>query len=375
LEHDGAYEQEVEMWNLEVTIVPGVWLISYGVCLKNREKEDISGPPTYFLEIHGHSHAYVHGPCLYRYRACNSSRKLRLVASQPSINFTMSVNPSLTGSPPVPRAAHSPRSPPLHQFEDPLEDDAEEQQQPDDAEDEDEIPYPEPGSEQTLLPPPNFKPFFTLIDDTTSGEHFHPYVHYVFADDDPAIVTAASMRSLGLDDTKYMPHDAQDDGERQQAHERGSEDGEEPLVESPLPPPIPGVKEHYLIVDLGADGRTIVDAQSLSPEWQITESSIRTAPSFDESSPDQGYMLRVEGIEISSKNKGKGKGQAGDDKLNEARDKSQGDIFDALDSLVQDIEGGLKTAAKIVGVTTTGGQDTVVDVRVAEDDKGITENT
>jgi hypothetical protein len=109
-------------------------------------------------------------------------------------------------------------------------------------------------------------------------------------------------------------------------------------------------KEHYLIVDLGADGRTIVNAQSLSPEWQITDSSIRTAPSFDESSPDQGYMLRVEGIEIPSKNKGKGKGQAGDDKLNEARDKSQGDLFGALDSLVEDVETGLKTASKIVGV-------------------------
>jgi hypothetical protein len=335
----------------------------------------ISCPRTYFLKTQGHSHVYAHGPCLYRYGACNSSRKLRLVASQPSTNLTMSVNPNLSGSPPVPRAANSPRSPLLHQFEDPPEDDAQEQQHPDDAEDEDEIPYPEPSSEQTLLPPPNFKPFFTLIDDTTSGEHFHPYVHYVFADDDPAIVTAASMRSLGLDDTKYMPHDAQDDGERQQAQERGSEDGEDPLVESTLPPPIPGVKEHYLIVDLGADGRTIVDAQSLSSEWQVTESSIRTAPSFDESSPDQGYMLRVEGIEIPSKNKGKGKGQAGDDKLNEARDKSQGDLFDALDSLVQDIEGGLKTAAKIVGVTSTREQDTVVDVRVAEDDKGVTDNT
>jgi hypothetical protein len=264
----------------------------------------------------------------------------------------MSGNASLSRSPPVARVATSPRSPPLHRFEDLPEDDAQEHHHREDAEDEDEIPYPEPSSEQTLLPPPNFRPFFTVIDDSTSGEHYHPYVHYVFADDDPAIVTAASMRGLGLDDTKYMPNDTQEDSERQQARERGSEDGEDPLVESPLPPPIPGVKEHYLIVDLGADGRTIVNAQSLSPKWQITDSSIRTAPSFDESSPDQGYMLRVEGIEIPSKNKGKGKGQAGDDKLNEARDKSQGDLFGALDSLVEDVETGLKTASKIVGVSS-----------------------
>jgi hypothetical protein len=355
--------------------VPGVCVDTLWKSFKNREQEEDRFYRIHFLHAYGHSHAYVHGPLLYRYDACNSSRKLRLATRQPSINSTMSGNPSLSRSPPVPRAAISPPSASLHDFEDPPEDDPQEQQHPDDAEDEDEIPYPEPSSEQTLLPPPNFRPFFTLIDDTTSGEHYHPYVHYVFADDDPAIVTAASMRGLGLDDTKYMPHDIQEESERQQAQERGSEDGEDPMVESPLPPPIPGVKEHYLIVDLGADGRTIVDAQSLSPEWQITDSSIRTAPSFDESSPDHGYMLRVEGIEIPSKNKGKGKGQAGDDKLSEARDKSQGDLFGALDSLVGDVETGLKTAAKIVGVPSAGAQDTVVDVRAAEDDKGPTDNT
>ena len=285
----------------------------------------------------------------------------------------MSVNPNQSRSPPVPFAAHSPRSPALRHFEDPLENDPQEPQHPEDVEDDDEIPYPEPGSEQTLLPPPNFRPFFTLIEDTTSGEHYHPYVHYVFADDDPAIVTAASMRSLGLDDTKYLPHEAQDENERQQAQEGASEDGEDSPVESPLPPPIPGVREHYLIVDLSADGRTIVDAQSLSPEWQILDKSIRIAPSFDETSPDQGYMLRVEGIEIPGKHKGKG--QAGNDKLSEAREKSQDNIFGALDALVHDIEGGLETAAKVAGGRATEEQDTVTDVRTAEEERSMTVGT
>jgi hypothetical protein len=285
----------------------------------------------------------------------------------------MSVNPHPSRSPSVPRIALSPRSPPLEYSEE--RPDNEPNEQPDDADDDYEAPYPEPSSEQTLLPPPNFKPFFTLIEDTTSGEHYHPYVHYVFADDDPAIVTAASMRSLGLDDTKYMSNEAHDEHERQQGSEGGSQDGEAPPTESPLPPPIPGVKEHYIVVDLGADGRTIVDAQSLSPEWQIIESSIRTAPSFDESSPDQGYMLRIEGIEIAGKNKGKGKGQAGNDKLSEARDKSEGDIFRALDSLVLDIEGGLSTAAKIAGGAPAQEQDTVADVRGVEEEANVTDAT
>jgi hypothetical protein len=279
----------------------------------------------------------------------------------------MSVNPESSRSPSAPRTAHSARSSPIPQFADPPKDAPDEQQQPTRNE-EDEIPYPEPSSEQTLLPPANFRPFFTLIEDTTSGEHYHPYVHYVFADDDPVIVTAASMRSLGLDDAKYLPQSTPEhEEEKSQPDEQGDSDGLP--VESPLPPPIPGVKEHYLIVDLGADGRTITDAQSLSPEWQITGTSTRTAPSFDESSSDQGYMLRVEGVEILGKTKGKGKAQAGNDKLSQAREKSQGDMFEALDELVQDIEGGLEVAAKIAGRRSQEGQENFTNVRTADEEE------
>jgi hypothetical protein len=272
-------------------------------------------------------------------------------------------------SPSVPRAAHSPRSPRAPQFEDPPEDASDELQQPEHAEDddEDEIPYPEPSSEQTLLPPANFRPFFTLIEDTASGEHYHPYVHYVFADDDPVLVTAASMRSLGLDDAKFLPQSTPVHEEEKSLHDEEG-DSEGSPVESPLPLPIPGVKEHYLIVDLGADGRTIADAQSLSPEWQVTNTSIRTAPSFDESSPDQGYMLRIEGVEIMGKTKGKGKAQPGMDKLSQARGKSQGDMFEALDDLLQEIEGGLDVATKIQSGRSQEGQEAVTNVRAVDAD-------
>lgn len=265
----------------------------------------------------------------------------------------------------------SPPSPPLPHLEyHPPDDDAPEQRHPDhgDDEEDDEMPYPEPSSEQTLLAPPNFRPFFTLIEDTTSGEHHHPYVHYIFADDEPAMMTAALMRSMGLDETKYLPQDAHNQGERPPAQEGGSEDDEDSAVESPLPPPIPGVKERYMIIDLGPDGWTIVDAQSLSPDWQITDRDIRTAPSFDENSPDQGYMLRIEGIEVPGK--GKGKGEAGDEKLGQAREKNQGDVFAALDTLIGEVEGGLAVAAKMTGVHPADDQDTVGDVRTARTDAG-----
>ncbi|KAF3040254.1 hypothetical protein E8E12_003211 [Didymella heteroderae] len=260
--------------------------------------------------------------------------------------------PSLSKSPPPLRAANSPRSPTLQFDEPPAEHPPpDDQQQPDEATADDDIPYPEPSSEQTLLPPPNFRPFFALVEDPTSGEHHHPYVHYVFADDDPVIVTAASMRGMGLDDTQYLPHDtprAHDDPDQVGEEETGHDSP----VESPLPPPIPGVREHYLIIDVAADGRTVVDAQSLSSSWQIINASTRTAPSFDESAPDQGLMLRIEGVEIPNKKKGKGKGQPGDTILSEARERSQGDIFAALDRLVEGIEGSLTVAGKITSFGT-----------------------
>ncbi|KAJ4336169.1 hypothetical protein N0V87_005605 [Didymella glomerata] len=255
--------------------------------------------------------------------------------------------PSLSKSPPPLRAANSPRSPVLRFEEPPAEDTPkDEQQYPDEAAADDDIPYPEPSSEQTLLPPPNFRPFFALIEDSTSGEHYHPYIHYVFADDDPVIVTAASMRGMGLDDTQYLPHDTPQghDGPDQVGEE---EAGHDSPVESPLPPPIPGVRDHYLIVDVAADGRTVVDAQSLSSSWQITNASTRTAPSFDETAPDQGLMLRIEGVEIPNKKKGKGRGQPGDAILSEARERSQGDMFTALDGLVEGVDGSLEVAGKI----------------------------
>ena len=121
----------------------------------------------------------------------------------------MSNNPDTTEPLSDIHASYSPRSTPLQRAKHSPDDELREQQQPGDApEDDDDVPYPEPSFEQPLLPPPNFRPFFTLIEDTTSGEHYHPYTHYVFADDDPTIITAASMRGLGLDDTKYLPQDA-----------------------------------------------------------------------------------------------------------------------------------------------------------------------
>lgn len=181
-------------------------------------------------------------------------------------------------------------------------------------------------------------------------------MHYVFADDDPIMVTAASMRSLGLDDTKYLPSvslegqpitDDNDDDDNDDNDNNNNNNDNDVQVESPLPPPIPGVREHYLIIDVGADGRSIIDAKSLSSTWQTTKVSVRATPSFDENELDQGFMMQIEGMNMASRSKSKDKSRRGDAKLNEARERSQGDVFEALEGLVQGIEGALELAGNI----------------------------
>ncbi|KAF2264321.1 hypothetical protein CC78DRAFT_580390 [Lojkania enalia] len=283
----------------------------------------------------------------------------------------MSSHTNPSKSPPIPQTNRSPRSPAIPYFEDPPapQDEPPEPVQADEGpfDADDGIPYPEPSSEQTLLPPPNFNPFFTIIEDSTIGEHYHPYIHYVFADDDPVITTAAAMRSLGLDETQYLPQNTpeRDEGQRHSEYEE-----HEPQIESPLPPPIPGAKERYLIVDLASDGHSIVDAQSLSSEWQITNANVKPAPSFDEESSDQGYMLKIEGVEVPGKSKGKAKGAPGDGKLREARDKAGGDIFGALDGLVKGVEGSLEVAGKICGANEDVRESDRTVLEAGEDAKG-----
>lgn len=129
--------------------------------------------------------------------------------------------------------------------------------------------YEEPAAEE-ITHPPDFKPFFTLIEDPETGEHHHPTVHYVFSDDDPEILTNASLEAL---DTHTQ--NRQRDQPAEMADER------------------------YVIVDMAADGRTVTSASSLSKDWQAVRASITQAPSWGENNQteDRGLMLKISGKE------------------------------------------------------------------------------
>ncbi|EMC94811.1 hypothetical protein BAUCODRAFT_562484 [Baudoinia panamericana UAMH 10762] len=135
---------------------------------------------------------------------------------------------------------------------------------------EEEIAYLESNPQEGLLPPPDFKPFFILVEDGETREHYHPTIRYVFADDDPDdftnVMLATIEQQAALD-------------ERQDAEER------------------------VAVIDMAADGKAVLSAASLSPHWQALNASVSQAPSWGEASQGlgRGLMLRISGREAASK--------------------------------------------------------------------------
>ncbi|ETN38201.1 uncharacterized protein HMPREF1541_06232 [Cyphellophora europaea CBS 101466] len=158
-----------------------------------------------------------------------------------------------------------------------------------------------------------FQPFFTLIEDAVTHEHFHPAVHYIFADDDADIVTEAALRSL-------EQHQEPGPEGSEPAASRGPPVSNEHGPDSRyLPPAKEGVKEHYVVLDVqpsttahagvaasvegtasgnvggaSSSGYDVVNAYSMSADWQVLRTGISKAPTMAEGE-DEGLMLRIEG--------------------------------------------------------------------------------
>ncbi|CAG8042156.1 unnamed protein product [Penicillium nalgiovense] len=220
--------------------------------------------------------------------------------------------------------------------------------------------HPEEGQEQHLSQP-TFQPFFTLIEDAHTSDYYHPTVHYIFSDDDTDIVTEAAIRSLAaqqeaLSDSK-KDRIAQIQASSIQDETKDSSHPD--LAKSTLlPPPVPGIRENYVILDIepsphtpeaaqtspvteqvapGKGGGTrsissspanasalpqdqgqlhpqyrVTSAQSFSSRWQVLNTEVVPAPTFENSnpgeSPGHGLMLKIRGtgglpIKVGGKNK------------------------------------------------------------------------
>lgn len=126
----------------------------------------------------------------------------------------------------------------------------------------------QPGHESIPPAPEDFTPFYTLIADPITGEYAHPTVHYVFADDDPDILTNAFLAN----DEEALPANA------------GS-----------------AREERFVIVDMDADGKQVLSATSLTPQWQALRTTLGPAPSWrggvEQGGTDKGLMLKITGQE------------------------------------------------------------------------------
>ena len=136
--------------------------------------------------------------------------------------------------------------------------------------DEPQYPSAAPGE---LLPPPDFRPFFTLIEDPETGEHHHPSIHYIFSDDNPDFLTSTVVDAM----------------DQEQAGTSSEQKGD-------------NNRERMILLDIAPDGKTVNEVQSLSPHWQILRTTVGQAPSWaDEGSRKDipGLMLNIQGLESS----------------------------------------------------------------------------
>lgn len=161
-------------------------------------------------------------------------------------------------------------------------------------------------------PARRLRPFFTLIEDSVTHEHFHPTVHYIFADDDAEIITEAALRAL---DQNQPPDEPSESGA---LPKESSGDGS---GNQHLSSPRPDVKDHFIVLDVeqtvrpshisvnisgsdhGSGGSTsstitgyeVTNAYSMSSDWQVLRTSISQAPTIGDNTGDEGLMLRIDG--------------------------------------------------------------------------------
>ncbi|KIW98802.1 uncharacterized protein Z519_00465 [Cladophialophora bantiana CBS 173.52] len=252
------------------------------------------------------------------------------------------------------------------------------------------------------LPIPSFQPFFTLIEDSVTNEHYHPTVHYIFADDDADIITEAALRSLeALDPTQRGDQTGATAGRqgRPLSHThtqapRSSQDQslhrQDDSINAPrLPLSTADMREHYIILDVHPQPRTqnqddntpagaassggappgynyeVTSAHSLSAEWQVLRTSISTAPTIGDgpSEEGEGLMLRIEGRGntpgdlAAGKEKEKTMGDA--DRERERERESLEEMIDRFQRRLDDIRmvieaGGISAP---VGTAALGGEE------------------
>ncbi|KAI9888059.1 MAG: hypothetical protein M1823_000181 [Watsoniomyces obsoletus] len=180
-------------------------------------------------------------------------------------------------------------------------------------------------AEEQEQPRPPFAPFFTLVEDVNSSEHFHPTVHYIFSDDDTDLLTDAALRALsgssstsssqvgvgsgnaGGDGESRELRRSRDDDDIEKDHRNTRRDDiqDSPTRSSHLKHQR-GIRERYVVVDIGTSGDTVTSARSFNADWQALGAELTNAPTWDaedvlksdqQQQEKAGLMLRIEGVQ------------------------------------------------------------------------------
>jgi hypothetical protein len=175
-----------------------------------------------------------------------------------------------------------------------------------------------------------------MITDAGSGETYHPSTYYVFADDEPDVLSTAALHALDA----FSPH------AQQEAEARAQLEG------------LPREEERYIFVSLGQEGTNVASAKSLAPNWAIRNAEVRPAPTFDgsEDQGNDGLMLIVEGLGtggesalLPSRTQKERRARA-KHLFDEARRKGGGNVITAMEDLAQGMIGGLRTLDKVTNL-------------------------
>ena len=124
----------------------------------------------------------------------------------------------------------------------------------------------------------SLKPYFVIVQDNRTGEFHHPYIRYLFSDDDPELFTDAIRAQL---------------------------DRLDPAIASAGTPSTTHSKnERLIVIDVADNGQEVRNAQSLSGEWHVSQTNVCTAPTFEEGSDDTeaGLMMTIAGQDCLSYN-------------------------------------------------------------------------
>lgn len=170
--------------------------------------------------------------------------------------------------------------------------------------------------QQSLPAHPSFLPIFTLIEDSTSQEHFHPKVHYIFEDDvdTPLDIALGSRAALQDEDERQTQEEPSHQGSRRRKGKPPPKDvtgGGEDAVDAV------GWPRHIrpIIVQMSSDLTHVERAYSLAPEWQLTNVQVGKAPQWlvgeEFSGGGAGSVLSVTGQGLGGGGAGVGAGGGG----------------------------------------------------------------